>query len=368
MRGGRIRVGVVGTNFGAQVHLPALSALPECAVIAICGQDTRRCERIADAYDLPHVFTDYRDLIACPEVDAITVAAPPALNHPIAVAAAAARTHVLCETPMARNANEAREMARMTEITGITAMLNTAARFLPARARFKELVDDGYLGTMHLVQATFLRDAPRAAGEWTWQSDTDAGGGALGVIGAPLVDCLRWWFGEIQEIAGATLVATTDRLPHGGAPTLPTGEDTFACVLRFASGALGTVTCGTTARHGPGEEVRAFGSDGMLAIAPDGALWGARRTDPAPAPLPIPPMLLGSGIPEVDAAPGQPLIPPTIRLMRRWLQGIASGTSPTPSFADGLRVQEALDAVQRSRQQQKWVDVSGAKWPLAPTR
>lgn len=367
MRDGRIRVGVVGTNFGARVHLPALSALPQCTPVAIGGRDARRCARIAAAYDLPHVFTDYRALIACPDVDAITVATPPALHHPIAVAAAAARIHVLCETPMARNANEAREMARMAEITGITAMLNAATRFLPARARFKELVDEGYLGALHLVQATVLRDAS-APGAWTWHVDADAGGGALGLIGTPIFDCLRWWFGEVQEIAGATLVATTDRLPHGDASALLTAEDTFSCVVRFASGALGNVTCGATARHGPGEEIRAFGSEGMLAIAPDGALWGARRTDPAPAPLPIPPALLGSGIPEVDAAPVEPLIPPTIRLLRRWVEGIAAGASPAPSFADGLRVQEIVDAVQRSRQQQRWVDVSGAKWPLAPAR
>lgn len=107
----------------------------------------------------------------------------------------------------------------------------------------------------------------------------------------------------------------------------------------------------------------------MLTIALDGTLWGARYDDAAPAPIPVPARLQGSGIPEVDDAPGgHALIPPFIRLARRWAEGILTGTSPSPSFADGLRAQEALDAVHRSQVQHKWVDVSGARWPVAPPR
>lgn len=140
-------------------------------------------------------------------------------------------------------------------------------------------------------------------------------------------------------------------------------------LLRFASGAMGSITCSAAAWHGPGEEIRAFGSEGMLTIALDGTLWGARYDDAAPAPIPVPARLQGSGIPEVDDAPGgHALIPPFIRLARRWAEGILTGTSPSPSFADGLRAQEALDAVHRSQVQHKWVDVSGARWPVAPPR
>jgi predicted dehydrogenase len=357
---------VIGTNFAARVHLPALSVLPECEITAICGLDEARLMRIADAYAVRQIFTDFRALIACDTVDAVTVAAPPALNHPVAVAAAAAGKHLLCEIPMARNANEAREMARLAETTGITAMLNDAARFLPARAGMKQLIEDGYLGALHLVQATFLQPMSVTADDWTWSVDREMGGGMLGILGTPLVDCLRWWFGEIQEVAGATSVVSTQRIPHNGEPTLPSAEDTYAFVLRFASGAIGSITCSATASHGPGEEIRAFGAEGILAITPDGSLWGARRDEPTPTPIAVPDSLIGSGIPEVDATPVHPLIPPTIRLLRHWLHGIESHTSPSPSFTDGFRVQEVLDAVYRSEHQQKWVDVSGAKWPLAP--
>lgn len=241
MRGSRIRVGVIGTGFGAQVHLPALAALPSFEIAALCGRDLAKVEQLADIYDIRHVFTDYRDLIACPEVEAITVATPPALHHPTAVAAIAAGKHVLCEKPMARNANEAREMARMAETTGVTAMLCHEFRFAPARAWMKELIDEGYLGAVSLVQLSFLRPLladPRGR-SWNWLMDAEAGGGMLGALGSHFVDTLRWWFGEISEVAGlaaATVPAPWHEENRGGigrrgggylrdAPPLRVGRD-----------------------------------------------------------------------------------------------------------------------------------------------
>lgn len=371
MRGPRIQVGVIGTGFGAQVHLPALAALPMFEIAALCGRDAAKVEALADAYDIRHVFNDYRELIDCPEVDAVTIATPPALHHPTAVAAIAAGKHVLCEKPMASTANEAREMARMAETSGVTAMLGHEFRFAPARAHMKELIDEGYLGTVSLAQISFLRPLlaePRGS-SWNWLMDAEAGGGMLGALGSHFVDSMRWWFGDINEVAG--LAAATVPFPWNGQSGDGRGaaEDTFTMLLRFASGAMGTIICSAAAVHGPGEEIRAFGSEGMLTIALDGTLWGGRYGSATPAPLPIPPHLQGSGIPEVDETAGvHALIPPFIRLARAWGEGIVSGTSPAPSFADGLHVQEALDAVLRSQQQHRWVDVSGARWPTAPPR
>ena len=217
MREPRIRVGVIGTGFGAQVHLPALAALPRFRDHrALRPRHAPRSRAIADVYDIRHVFTDYRDLIACPEVDAITIASPPALHHATAVAAFAAGKHVLCEKPMARSATEAREMARMAEMSGVTAMLGHEFRFTPARARMKELIDEGYLGTVSLAQLSFLRPllADARGRSWNWLMDAEAGGGMLGALGSHFVDTLRWWFGEISEVAGAA--AATVPIPWHG--------------------------------------------------------------------------------------------------------------------------------------------------------
>ncbi len=372
MGASRIRVGVIGTGFGAQVHLPSFAALPEFEIAAICGRNGAKVEMIADAYDIRNTFTDYRDLITCNAVDAVTIAMPPALHHPAAIAAITAGKHLLCEKPMARNANEAREMLRMAEMRNVTAMLSHEFRFVPARARMKELLDEGYIGAVSLAHLSFLRPlmADARGKAWQWLVDTDAGGGMLGALGAHFIDTMRWWFGDLSEVAGASSVSAPTVHVGDGTVLHADAEDTFAMLLRFASGAIGNIVCSAAASHGPGEEIRAFGSEGMLTITLDGTLWGARNGDPAPEPIAIPARLFGSGIAEVDAeaTAAHPLIPPFIRLARTWAYGIESGTNPSPSFADGLRVQEALDAVPRSQQQHKWVDVSGARWPTAPTR
>lgn len=367
----RIRVGVIGTGFGAQVHLPAFAALPDYEIVAVCGRNSAKVEAVADAYDIRNTFTSYRDLIACNDVEAVTIATPPAFHHPAAIAAITGGKHVLCEKPMARNAKEAREMLRMAELSSLTAMLSHEFRFVPARARMKELLDEGYIGAVSLVQLSFLRPllGDARGNAWQWLVNADAGGGMLGALGSHFIDSLRWWFGEINEVAGAASVSIPTVRAGGGTLLHASAEDTFAILLRFASGAIGTITCSATAWHGPGEEIRVFGVGGMLTIAPDGTLWGARSGDPSPEPIEIPARLRGSGIPEVDDAPAShPLIPPFIRLARLWAQGIRAGSSPSPSFADGMRAQEVLDAVPRSQAHHKWVDVSGARWPTAPSR
>ena len=162
------------------------------------------------------------------------------------------------------------------------------------------------------MQLSFLRPllADVRGKAWHWLVDANAGGGMLGALGAHFVDSLRWWFGEISEVAGASSVSAPT-VRAGGNLLHADAEDTFAMLLRFASGAIGNIICSTTAWHGPGEEIRAFGADGVLTIALDGTLWGARSGDPSPKPIAIPPRLLGSGIPEVDAAPAGHT-PPTL--------------------------------------------------------
>ncbi len=338
MQRGKIRIGIIGTGHGARVHLPAFHVLPDAEVIALCGRDVAKAETLAAPYGVPYVFDDWRDLVGSSDVDAVSIAAPPELHHAMAIAALSAGKPVLCESPMARTATEAREMQRMAEMHHVAAMAGFVGRFLPARALMKELIETGFVATPTLAQVTFLCPA-----------ETANAGGLLGALGAPYVDALRWWLGEITEVAGAT-------------------NDAAGILLRFASGAVATLTLSAGAWHGPGEEIRIFGTGGMLALVPDGAVWGARRADLMPTRLVVPEHLRGSGIRVVDAEePPHPLVPPMIRLARRWFVSIRTGAVRSPSFADGLRAQEVLDAIGRSQTQHKWVDVSGARWST-PTR
>jgi predicted dehydrogenase len=344
---GPIRVAVLGTGFGAAVHLPAIQQVPELRAIAVCSRRPERAHTVAREFRVPMATTDFRELVKRPEVDAVIVATPPHLHHAMTLAALDAGKHVLCEKPMARTFAEARDMAKMAERAGVAAMVNHEFRFVPARAFVKELIDSGFIGAPYSVSMTFYRSSlndPNGV-PFTWLMEADKAGGMLGAIGSHHLDTLRWWFGEVKSVSGATSTTVKRRrLPDSTQQAIVDADDNFAVVLRFVNGALGTVHYSATATHEPPDHIVVSGSSGMLLLGPDGRVLGGQGGAPLKE-LMLPEHLLrGASI------AGHPLIAPTSLLLRAWVQAIRSGTQSAPSFTDGLRVQELLDAVGRSAQ------------------
>lgn len=361
MRTSTIRVGVIGVGFGAAVHIPALTHLPETEVVAVCARRAERAHMAATQYGIKVAVSDFRLLLRDDSIDAIVIATPPHLHHQMALAAIDAGKHVLCEKPMARNLAEARDMVKMAESNRVVAMINHEFRFLPARLRAKELIDEGYLGDPHSAAITVFRSSlndPNGA-PWDWLMESAKGGGMLGAAGSHHVDALRWWFGEVKSVAGATAtMVKRRRLPESTQTAPVDADDNFSLMLRFANGALATVHYSATAPHEAGDQIILSGSDGILVLADDGRLFGARRGESL-ADLPIPERLN----PELPEFP-HPSTAPTILLMREWVRAIRTGLPGSPSFADGVKVQEILDGVVRSTQLGRWVDVAKSRFQV----
>ena len=359
-----IRVGVIGAGFGAAVHVPALQYLPDTEVVAVCSRRADRAAAVAAEHGVPSFVTDYRELVRDPAVEAVVVATPPYLHHGMALAALEAGKHVLCEKPMARNLAEARDMVKLADRMGVVAVVNHEFRFAPVRARIKELIDEGYLGEPHAATLVAHRSSLNDpyGRPFGWLMEQEKAGGMLGAVGSHHVDALRWWFGEIKGVAGATAtMVKRRRLADGVGMATVDADDNFAFVVRFGNGALGVVHVTATAPFEGEEEISLAGSDGVLRVR-DGKLYGARARDQALAELPIPDRLFGD-LPEFD----HPLAQPTILLLREWVRAIRTGASAAPTFADGVKIQEVLDGVARSGQQGRWIDTSGARWPGART-
>ena len=356
-----IRVGVIGTGFGATVHLPALAYLPETEVVAICSRRPDRALAAALDYGIPTHLTDYRELVRSPEVEAVVVASPPHLHHAMILAALEAGKHVLCEKPMARNLAEARDMVRIADRVGVIAMVNHQLRYLPIRARIKELIDEDVLGEPHAATVTVHRSSLNDPYDrpFGWLMEQEKAGGMLGATGSHHIDALRWWFGEVKAVAGATTtMVKRRRLPESSGMAKVDADDNFAVLLKFGNGALGTIHVTATAAFEGDEEITLSGSHGTLRVR-DGSLWGARVGDAALTELPIPERL-GGDLPAFDHF----LTQPTALLLRAWARAIRTGEPASPSFADGVKVQELLDAVVRSSAQGRWIDTSGARWPM----
>lgn len=358
-----LRVGVIGTGFGASVHVPALRRVPGVEVRALCGTQRDKLREAAASLAIPRTFTDYRELLDSGEVDAVTIATPPHLHHPMTLAACEAGIHVLCEKPIGRNVAEARDMLRMAREAGICHAIAHHQRYDPARERMQQLIAEGFIGTLHAVSVTVYRaalaDPARRAPDW--MIDASRGGGILATVGSHYIDALRWWFGEVHAACGAVATAVRERAIAGqSAPRPVDADDNTAFILRFAGGGLASVHLCYTAATEVGEEIIATGSDGMLAIHGDGKLFGSQRGEPVHGLLS--PAAISAA--ERESAGVGRHVRPYSYLAGEWVLAMRTGTDATPSFEDGEKVQEVVDAVTRSLQLSRWIDLSGNKWPV----
>jgi predicted dehydrogenase len=357
-----IRVGVIGTGFGASLHLSALRENPDFETVAICSRRPERARAAALDHGIPAHLSNYRELARDDGVDGVIVASPPHLHHAMVIAALEAGKHVVCEKPMARNLAEARDMQRIADRVGSVAMVNHQLRFLPIRMRIRELINEGYIGEPHAASVTVHRSSLNDPHErpWGWLMEQEKAGGMLGATGAHYLDALRWWFGEVKAVAGAvSTMVRQRRLPDSSAMAKVDADDNFSVILRFANGALGTIHVSATSGHEGDEEVTLSGSEGTLQVR-QGRLWAARAGDFSLSEMPVPERLSGGVIPG-----GHFLVQPTALLLRAWATAIRENRPSSPSFADGVKTQELIDGALRSSQQGRWIDTSGARWPMA---
>src|SRR3954452_7432946 len=108
-----IRVGVVGTGFGAAVHIPALKKVADFDVVAVCSRHPERAHLAAAQHGIQTAVSDFRELMRDPDVDAVVIATPPFLHHSMVIAALEEGKHVLCEKPMAKSLAESRDMVKI---------------------------------------------------------------------------------------------------------------------------------------------------------------------------------------------------------------------------------------------------------------
>jgi len=349
-----IRVAVIGTGFGEAVHLPALRQVPDFSVAAVCSRRADHAHAAAQLYGASLSTTDYRDLVDRSDIDAFIVATPPHLHHGMTMTILGAGKHVIVEKPMARTVAEARDMVRMAERAGVAAMVNHEFRFLPARSYARELIEGGYIGEPYSASMSFYRSSlndPRGV-PFTWLMEEDKAGGMLGAIGSHHIDSLRWWMGDIRSASGALSTMVRKRKAGDSQQMLNvSADDNFAVVLQFTNGAIGSIHYSATATHDPPDHIVISGSDGTLVLTADGRLQGGRKGELV-ADLLIPEHYIRGA-----AYGAHPLIHPTVYLLRQWAAAIRTGSAQSPSFEDGFRVQEAIDAIGRSVQTGRSVEL-----------
>jgi predicted dehydrogenase len=241
----RLRIGIIGTGWGARVQVPAFR-LAGADVVAIAGHDPARTVETARALDVPNSFNDWHRLLDSPDIDLISVVTPPSLHREMAIAALESGRHVLSEKPTALNAAEAEAMlqaseARPQQLALIDHELRLLPAWLEARARIPEI------GQVRYVEARYSSpgrgDRRR---EWNWWSEARHGGGILGAVGSHLIDAIRYLVGEIAAVS-ADLETIIDQRPWQGATREVTSDDLASLRLRLSEGGGAVMTLSAVA-------------------------------------------------------------------------------------------------------------------------
>lgn len=279
-----VGVGIIGTGFARTTQLPAWAACEGARVVAVASGRRENAEAAAREFRIPFVASGWREVVARADVDLVSIVTPPLTHAEMAEAALAAGKAVLCEKPMAMNAEESGRMSEAARAAGALALIDHELRFLPARRRMRELILGGELGRVLHAKFLFRADS-RAVAErpWSWWSDERAGGGALGAIGSHAVDALHWLLGTRVSHVSATLAAhvAERRDPESGAARRVTADDEASLLVNFEDGgaaerATGVVSISLAEAGAHEHTVEVFGTEGSLKVDGAGRLWGAR--------------------------------------------------------------------------------------------
>lgn len=352
-----IRIGVIGTGFGARVHIPGFRAIPGVEVACIAGRDHNRTEEIARDLRVPKAYRSWEALIGDEALTAVSIATPPAHHHSIVLAAVQRGLHVLCEKPFGVDAKQALEMLAAANQAGIVHMVDFLFRMAPEHRSLKELLDSRAIGDIRHVNIEWTLRGRAAAAQpmRTWHLDRRAGGGTLFAFGSHVVDYLEWLLGPIRSVS-AHLSA---RRPFKDERSdFEPAEDTVDIILLLSGGIPATVSISTVAAGGRGHWLSIYGEQGMLAVGNSNLndvvmgtrLYKAGPEGNASQEIPV------QELPDAGLADGR------VSLFRRiakiFTDAIRTDTPAVPSFRDGWRGQVVMDAIRRSHESRVWVDVS----------
>jgi predicted dehydrogenase len=235
-----IGVGMLGYAFMGKAHSNALRKIAYMTwppplvprLVAIAGRNEEAVAEAAERYGYERWTTDWRDVISDPEIGVFDNGGPNHLHAEPTIAAAEAGKHVVCEKPLGRTADESFEIWSRVAATGVEHLCAFNYRFVPAVRLARELIDAGELGEIRHFRARYLQDWGDDPSLDTWRFHADeAGSGALGDLGAHVIDLAHYLVGDLASVSGLTRTFLPGRQV----------DDAIEAAVEFTAGAVGTI-------------------------------------------------------------------------------------------------------------------------------
>ncbi len=360
----KVRIAIIGAGAVSDYHhVPGIKIDPRAELVSICDPNEQLLAQRQTDWGPTKAVTNYEDVAADPQVDAVIIATPNFTHYPIALACIEAGKHVMCEKPLGLDFSQAAEMSRAAREQGLHHMTAFTYRFAPAMRYVKHLVADGALGEPRHFRSQRFLDWPETS--WGWrQYKKLAGAGDLFDMTIHRIDFAQDLMGPLKSVCGAVArFARRDRTSEGE-PCEPSDVDDWSSLIGiFASGAVGVWEGSTLMKgyHNDGfghEWAEVNGSSGSAAYQltdPNNVMVGLNGAPMQKQPVPDEFLV-------VEGSPRNPHegVPSTVfryDLVYEFVSAIVEGRDAVPGFDHGAHAQAVADAVLQSFETKKWIDV-----------
>jgi predicted dehydrogenase len=248
-----VGVGMFGYAFMGKAHTNAYKKIPYLMypppaiprLVAICGRNEEAVAEAARRYGYEGYYTDWRQMLEDERIQLFDNGGPNNMHAEPSIAAAQAGKHVFSEKPLARNGEEARQMLDAVTQAGVKHMVAFNYRFVPAIRQARNLIESGALGQIYHFRAMYLQEwiMPHYDTPMIWRLDKKvAGSGALGDLGAHIIDLGRFLVGEMKSVTAMTRTFIDERpLADGSGTGKVDVDDAFVATVEFENGAIGTL-------------------------------------------------------------------------------------------------------------------------------
>ncbi len=380
----KINIGLIGYKFMGKAHSNAYLSVSkffktkiEPVRKIVCGRNGKAVKAFQKQWGWDEYSTDWREVVAREDIDVIDISTPNSSHCEIAVAAARAKKHIICEKPLAMNVAEAKKMVDAVEKARIVHMICHNYRRVPALSLAKEMIDAGELGKLYHYRGFYLQDwiaDPNFPLVWRLKKE-HAGSGAHGDLNSHIIDLAHYLVGDIEEVVGMMETIIKRRpLPSGTSGMSGksgrkmgrvTVDDAALFLARFKNGTLGSFEATRFALgRKNGQRIEVNGSKGSIVFELErmnelkyyrgGDSNGRRGFRLIQVTEPSHPFIEGYWPPGHIIGYEHSFI----NTIHDFIGAIAAGKRVVrPNFEDGLKVQRVLEAVEKSSRVGRWVKV-----------
>lgn len=358
-----IRVGIIGAapdrGWSASAHIPALKALPQYALVAVCTRRQESAEATARKFAIPHAFHDARALAEHNDIDLVIVTARVPEHRALVQAALDAGKHVFCEWPLGRNTQEARTMLHAARAAGVRHMVGLQGRMHPVLLHAKQMIADGGIGRLLSVSliSSLASWGPKLPPAEEYRTDRANGATGLTIPGGHTLDTLQYCFGRFDQISAVLATQHKECEIIGTNRTVPvTSPDQVIVTASLSDGAVLNAHIKADMATPIGVRLELNGTEGDLLITSH-TLPGQDPVGLQRAELTLQRSHRGSKeYQEVPVAIDDPTLRDvprgapfyTARLLTNLADAIRNGRDAHPSFANAVATHELLDTVQRA--------------------